>query len=224
MAEAKTIVIKEENVNPVDSFANVKEKLDPRAYGSCALTVPGRCLGCRAFEACEEPEKGAKQPEFYGVREIKSKERGAGVREQVLPCFVYWAQKEAKEAGGSIYRIVKRAGGTVTEKGSRPLLTIQDPQYPSDPTKRLPAPGTSYVDEIRERVVPEWEGIEKNLKLINAAYAAAILEKEREDQLDRTERDRLADASGAAGIAREPELAKPIRRPRNEGKGDGRAD
>lgn len=193
MAQEKTIIIKDENVNPVDSLKVLHEKmLDPRAYGSCALTVPGKCLGCRAFETCEEATKGEGQPMYYGTRLIKSREQGGGVRESITPCFVYWQRKEQIEAGGAIWRIIAREGGTIVEKQSEPINTVPNPRDPEHP---LPAPGTLYRDVIVETTVPEWQGIDKNLRLLNAAYASAVMQREQEDRRERREQEQLREAA-----------------------------
>lgn len=193
MAGEKVIIIKDENVNPVDALHVLQEKmLDPRAYGSCSMTIPGKCLGCRAFPACEESTKGEGPPMYYGTRLIKSPEQGGGVREAITPCYVYWQRKEQTEASGAIWRIIARAGGTIVEKRSEAINTIPNPRDPEHP---LPAPGTLYRDVIVEATVPEWDGIDKNLKLLNSAYAAAVMKREVEERKERREADALRQAA-----------------------------
>jgi len=222
MAQEKTVIIKDENVNPVDALHVLQEKmLDPRAYGSCSLPKQGECLGCRSFGRCEEPTKGEGQPFVYGTRRIKSKERGGGTREVVEPCFIYWAAKDAADASGDVYKIVARAGQSILEKGSEPLFTVPNPRDASHP---LPAKDTPYIDVVTERVIPEWQGIDKSERLIGAAYASAILQKDKLEREAAREIDILSEASNLKAppdalkahmsrLPQKPERRKQVQKP-----------
>lgn len=172
MVQEKQVVIRPENQMPVDSLAAIKSKmLDPRAYGSCAKHIPGACLGCPAFDRCEEADKGDGRPRNYGVRMVKSVSRGGGIREDVMPCYVYWARKDAEEAAGSIWDNVASEGDEITIKITEPLR--KDPNG-------VPLPGTPYRDGFKTITVPEFETIDKNLRLVNDAYRSKIMQAHHE--------------------------------------------
>jgi hypothetical protein len=182
-------VIRPENIMPVDALHVLQEKmLDPRAYGSCSMHVQGKCLGCPAFDTCEEPEKGSKRPENYGVRIVKSASRGGGIREDVMACFAYWRQKEGQEAAGALMDIVAREGEEITIRISKP--TVLD-------AKGVRVPGTPYEDSFDTIKVPEFKGIDKNLRLVNDAYRATIFQKHHEKERAEKRREAMAPPAGS---------------------------
>lgn len=166
MAQEKQVVLKAENIMPVDSLANLQKKmLDPRAYGSCAQSVPGKCLGCPVFERCEFPDKGEGRPRNGGCRVIK---KDGGIRETVMACFTYWRQKDNLEASGHLLEWVADEGDEITVRVTKPLRVD---------VNGVPIPGTTYRDDFDTIKVSEFPTIDKNLNLVNDAYRSEIMQK-----------------------------------------------
>lgn len=204
MIQEKQVVIRPENVNPVDSLRVLQEKmLDPRAYGSCAQSVPGKCLGCPAFDTCEEAEKGSVRPQNYGVRMVKNASRGGGVREDVMACFVYWRMKPGQEASGALMDIVAREGEEITVRVSKP--TVVD-------AKGLRVPNTPYEDSFDVIKVPEFQGIDKSTRLVNDAYRAKVFQKHHEKERAAKRAEAMAPPAGSVMPGEPGDDAKPKRR------------
>ena len=172
MIQEKQVIIKPENVLPVASLQELRERmLDPRAYGSCAKSIPGECIGCPAFARCERPDKGKGRPVNGGVRITKSDARGGGIREDVMACFVYWQRKDAEESTGSLWDWIADEGQEITIRGSEP--SRKD-------AAGNPLPGSGYQDTFKAITVPQFLGLNENKKLVQAAYQAAIMKKHHE--------------------------------------------
>ena len=193
MAQEKAVVLKAENMMPIGSLKMLREKmLDLRAYGSCSKSIPGECLGCPAFERCEFPDKGEGRPRNGGVRIVKSDARGGGMREDIMPCFVYWARKDGEEASGSLWDWFAEEGESVTVRGSKPMRKDAN---------GVPMPNTAYEDFIETKDIPEFKGLANDLRLVEAAYRAEIFRKHHEKQ--RAAKREAAMAPPAGSIATE---------------------